>query len=340
MYRQNVDGQTRAAEALKWLLLIHQLPPKPAYLRVKIWRRLQGLGAVSVKGSVYVLPSNAETLEDFQWLLREIEEGGGEGAICEAHLVDGLSDAEVRGLFDAARDADYAEIAKELRALSSPERKPGLERGAEIKAQLARLRRRHAEIGAIDFFGATGRLTVEGLLTELERGLAAGPGDEQAKESEVKTISDELSGKLWVTRSGVHIDRIACAWLIRRFIDAEARFKFTSSKDYKAREGELRFDMFQGEFTHQGEKCSFEVLLDHLGLKDEALRAIAEIVHDVDLKDGKFGRKEAAGIALLINGVCASEKDDLVRIERGAVIFSDTYQSFRKKRGKEVGSRE
>src|SRR5712671_7627909 len=122
-----------AAVPAPWLLLVHQLPPKPAYLRVKVWRRLQGLGAVSVKNSVYVLPTSEQAREDFQWLLREIERGGGEGMVCEASLVGGLSDQEVRGLFDAARDADYAEIAKDLRGLAAemdrdvgalPERKP------------------------------------------------------------------------------------------------------------------------------------------------------------------------------------------------------------------------
>jgi hypothetical protein len=319
----------------KWLLLIHQLPPKPAYLRVKVWRRLQALGAISVKGSVYVLPAGEDALEDFQWLLREIVEGGGEGVICEANLVDGLSDQEVRALFDAARDADYAELAKELRALAaSSKRGAAAESKPEGKGQLARLRRRFAELSEIDFFGATGRLTVDGLLTELERELADPPGEAQAKEDEVKTIPEELTGKVWVTRAGVHVDRIACAWLIRRFIDAEAQFKFVSAKDYKVRPGELRFDMFQGEFTHEGDKCSFEVLLERLALKDKALRAIADMVHDIDLKDGKFGRSETAGIALLINGVCASQKDDLARIERGAAIFDDTFESLRKKRAR------
>jgi hypothetical protein len=319
----------------KWLLLIHQLPPKPAYLRVKVWRRLQALGAISVKGSVYVLPAGEDALEDFQWLLREIVEGGGEGVICEANLVDGLSDQEVRALFDAARDADYAELAKELRALAaSSKRGAAAESKPEGKGQLARLRRRFAELSEIDFFGATGGLTVDGLLTELERELADPPGEAQAKEDEVKTIPEELTGKVWVTRAGVHVDRIACAWLIRRFIDAEAQFKFVSAKDYKVRPGELRFDMFQGEFTHEGDKCSFEVLLERLALKDKALRAIADMVHDIDLKDGKFGRSETAGIALLINGVCASQKDDLARIERGAAIFDDTFESLRKKRAR------
>jgi hypothetical protein len=331
--RQRRDDRAALAQAARWLLLIHQLPPKPAYLRVKIWRRLQALGAISVKGAVYVLPERDDTLEDFQWLLREIEEGGGEGAICEASLVDGLSDQEVRALFDAARDEDYAEIAKELRALSaSIEGAPTAETKPDVKTQLARLRRRFTELNQIDFFDATGRLTIDGLLTEFEKRLADTTGGAAAEDSEVKTVPEELTGKVWVTRAGVHVDRIACAWLIRRFVDPEAQFKFVSAKDYKARPGELRFDMFQGEFTHEGDKCSFEVLLERLGLNDVALRAMGEIVHDIDLKDGKFAREETAGIALLINGVCASQKDDLARLERGAAIFADTYESFRKKR--------
>src|SRR5882757_7510709 len=162
MPRQIKPDNPPPAAAAPWLLLVHQLPPKPAYLRVKVWRRLQGLGAVSVKNSVYVLPTSDQAREDFQWLLREIEHGGGEGMVCEANLVDGLSDQEVRGLFDAARDADYGEIAKDLRGLAAemerdggaaPERKP------EVKGQLVRLRRRYSELSGIDFFSATGRMT-------------------------------------------------------------------------------------------------------------------------------------------------------------------------------------
>src|SRR6476660_200007 len=104
--------------AHSWLLLVHQLPAKPAYLRVKIWRRLQGIGAVAVKNAVHVLPMNEETQEDFEWLLREIQEGGGEAFVCEARLIDGLSDQEIRTLFDKARDADYGEIVKETRSLT------------------------------------------------------------------------------------------------------------------------------------------------------------------------------------------------------------------------------
>src|SRR5947209_9328236 len=97
---------TSAVLAHSWLLLIHQLPAKPAYFRVKIWRRLQGIGAVAVKNAVYALPAGDQAREDFQWLLAEIAEGGGEAVVCEARLIDGLTDQQVRALFDAARDAD------------------------------------------------------------------------------------------------------------------------------------------------------------------------------------------------------------------------------------------
>ena len=320
-----------------WLLLIPQLPPKPAYLRVKIWRRLQKLGAISVKNSVYVLPASDQALEDFQWLLREIEQDDGEGMICEANLVDGLSDQEVQALFDAARDADYGEIASNLRTITATvrrKRKALLKDVPELKSQLAKLRRRFSEVNAIDFFGANGRMIVEGLLSDIDTRLVDANASNQKEQLGQSKNSAELVGKTWVTRSGVHVDRIACAWLVRRFIDPEARFKFVLVKDYDAEPGELRFDMFKAEFTHVGDMCSFEVLLKRIGLNDPALRAIAEIVHDIDLKDGKFGREQAAGIAHVIAGICTSQKDDVARIERGSALFDDIYEYFRKKRGR------
>ena len=323
--------------AARWLLLIPQLPPKPAYLRVKIWRRLQRLGAISVKNSVYVLPAGDQALEDFQWLLREIEQGGGEGMVCEANLIDGLTDQEVQGLFDAARDADYDEIAGQLRSITTSmqrKRKAHAEQMPELKRQVAKLRRRLTEVNAIDFFGAKGRMIVEGLLSEIERRLIDSETSDQREQLAKGNDKPKLVGKTWVTRCGVHVDRIACAWLIRRFIDPEAGFKFVSAKDYQPEPDELRFDMFKGEFTHIGDMCSFEILLERVGLNDPALQAIGEIVHDIDLKDGKFGREQMAGIAHVIAGICTSQKDDLARIERGSALFDDTYEYFRKKRGR------
>ncbi len=316
----------------RWLLLIHQLPTKPAYFRVKIWRRLQRVGAVAVKSTVYALPANAETQEDFEWLLKEIVEGGGEAMVCEARLIDGLSDAQVRALFDAARDEDYETIAKEGRALATTLDADGApEKRAEVRAQLSRLRKRFAEIAAIDFFGANGREPAEGLLGGLEARVA-----EVMTEAPIRVSGSaitDLKGRSWVTRKGVHVDRIACAWLIRRFIDPEAVIRFAPGKGYVPKEGELRFDMFEGEFTHEGDRCSFEVLLARAGLSDPALQAIAEIVHDIDLKDSKFGREEAAGIAHLIAGIAMANQGDEQRTAQGAPVFDNLYRYFRTKRG-------
>jgi hypothetical protein len=318
--------------AYSWLLMIHQLPAKPAYLRVKIWRRLQDIGAVAVKNAVHALPMNEDTQEDFEWLLREIREGGGEAFLCEARLIDGLSDEEVRALFDRARDADYAEIAKEARSLAKSLRRKGAsDTAAELRGQVARLRKRLAEIAAIDFFGAIGRETAEELLSGLEAQLDK---DEPvtSKTKAEPNLAETLRNRTWVTREGVFADRIASAWLIRRFIDPEARFKFVSGKGYRPQEGELRFDMFEAEFTHEGDKCTFEVLLERAGLKDSPLRAIAEIIHDIDLKDDKFGRTEVPGIRTLIDGIRVSTNDDARRIERGSEAFNDLYEFFKKKR--------
>jgi hypothetical protein len=311
----------------RWLLLIHQLPAKPAYARVKIWRRLKGLGAVTVKNSVYALPANAETQEDFAWLVKEIAELGGEAFVCEAQLVDGLDDGEVQALFDAARDEDYAEVSATARELATRHS------GAERATQVARLRKQLDEIVAIDFFGADGREPAEGLVSGLEAGLQREEMDVSAPATSAPDAPGDLKGRVWVTRQGVQIDRIASAWLIRRFIDPAARFKFVPGTGYAAQPGELRFDMFEGEFTHRGDRCTFEVLLAEAKLDDPALGAIGEIIHDIDLKDGKYGREEAAGIRTLIAGIASKPNDDTQRLARGAVLLDDLYSSFAGKQG-------
>lgn len=317
----------------RWLLLIHQLPSKPAYFRVKVWRRLQGIGAVAVKSTVYALPANAETQEDFEWLLKEIVEGGGEAMVCEARLIDGLSDGQARALFDAARDEDYAEISKEARALASRLTTTGADdEGAECRSQAKRLRKRLADIATIDFFGATGRLSAESLVAEIERKLTEDTDMTTETPSASTQTAPNLKGHVWVTRKGVHVDRIACSWLILRFIDPNAVIRFVPGKGYEPRPGELRFDMFEGEITHEGDRCSFEVLLTRAGLSEPALQAIAEIVHDIDLKDGKFGREETTGIASLISGVCSANAQDDERIAQGGAVFDNLYQYFKSKR--------
>lgn len=298
----------------RWLVLLYQLPAQPAYLRTKIWRRLQAIGAVPVRSSAYVLPISDEAREDFHWLVAEIARGGGEAAVCEARLVDGLGDEEVETQFNAARDEAYAVIIDEAQALLAE---------AEVThGAINRLRRRFEAQVAIDFFAARRREPAEKLMLRLAdrvRGavVAAPEG------------MDDLIGRLWVTREHLFVDRLACAWAVRRFIDPDARFKFVPAQGYRPQPGEIRFDMFEGEIGHEGDRCSLEVLIARAGLDgDAALGAIAEIVHDIDLKDDKFGRPETAGILHLLKGVCAADRPDDQRIGRATAIFNDLYDSY------------
>ena len=284
----------------RWLLLIHQLPPKPDYFRVKIWRRLRGLGAVAIKNSVYALPFSPQAFEDFQWLRKEITAGGGEASVCRATFVDGLADPQIEALFRTARDAEYADLTRVA------------EQGNSM-AEIARLERRLRDITALDHFGAGGRKAAEAALAGLK----------------TRKTSRGTRGKLpmkqtWMTRPDVHVDRIASAWLIKRFIDPKARFAFGA-----AREGAVSFDMFEGDYTHEGDRCTFETLLQRFGLEqDVALRAIADMVHDVDMKDGKFGRDETPGFERLIAGIVKRNARDEARIERGSELLNDLYESI------------
>jgi hypothetical protein len=313
----------------RWLLLLHQLPPKPDYLRVKIWRRLQRIGAVAIKNSVYVLPRTDQTAEHFHWILREIEASGGEASVCEAAFVTGLSDGQIESLFRAAREADYAALSEEaeesLRGVTA-RRAPDATGRADVDAALARLRRRLQEIGAIDFFGAPGRQLAEAAIERLESRIR--PSRPKIKASTERGTGRRKAGRTWVTRGGVHVDRIASAWLIRRFIDPKARFRFVEEEAYQAKADEVRFDMFEAEYTHEGDRCTFETLMARFRLTQPGLQALAEMVHDIDLADAKFARAETAGFERLIDGITRAHAGDDERIAHGAALLDNFLQSF------------
>jgi hypothetical protein len=327
----------------RWLLLIHQIPPKPAYFRAKVGRRLQRLGAVPIKNAVYVLPSNEQTREDLQWVAREIAQEGGEATVCEANLVDGLSDEQVEALFQEAREADFTVIADEARELArEPLAKLKNERRRkELAVDLERRKRRVADVIAVDFFGAPGREAAESSITALEERLrqsakhhaaAAASSASTRIGAKTKAKPADYRGRTWVTRKNVHVDRIACAWLIRRFIDPEARVKLVPGQGYVAQKGEVTFDMFEADFTHVGDACSFETIIDRFDLRDPGLGSLAEIIHDIDVKDGKFARPEAPGIAALVAGIAVTHADDHHRFELGDRMFDALLELYRRKR--------
>lgn len=330
----------RQASDPRWLLLIHQIPPDPGYLRVKIGRRLGRLGAVAIKNSVYALPGGERAHEDFQWVRREILEGGGDATVCEARFVDGLADDQVEALFNVAREVEYQAIsqdARRLRASFSRRKRVDENLKAEVTGSLRRLRKRLAEVGTIDFFGASGAQTAHALLAEIDARLAASTGPARANSTPQSEPVSELRGRTWVTRKGVHVDRMASAWLVRRFVDAEAKFKFVIGRGYRPEPGEIRFDMFDAEFTHEGDRCTFEVLLHRIGADDPALGAVAEIVHEIDLRDAKYDRPETAGIERLIAGIAVVERADEARLTRSAPLFDALYEALRRKSSRREG---
>jgi hypothetical protein len=280
------------------------------------------MGAVALKNSVYVLPNREQASEDFRWLLREIEAEGGEATLCEASFIEGMTTAQLVAVFTAERDAEYGQIGAAAQQLASGWSSTGERDRASLEVELGRLRRQLEEIKAIDYFQAGGAQAADRALRTMESRLSR-PVQKASKGVE------QMQGQVWVTRKDVYIDRIASAWLIRRFIDPKARFKFTAAKSYHPAPGEVRFDMFDAEYTHEGDRCTFETLLQRAGLRDRVLRAIGEIVHDIDLKDAKFTREEAPGMEAIIRGLVRSHADDGARLARGAEVFDQLYASLR-----------
>jgi hypothetical protein len=298
----------------EWLLLLHQISPKPAYLRAKVLRRLNQLGALPIKNSAYLILQNEANLEDFQWLRGEIEQQGGAAWLFRTKAIAGLSDDSIREAFRELRRPDYEELIGTARALIT---------AGITESEWQKLRHRAEDLRRIDFFEAPGRDELEAIMDQIERTLRP-PTDPVARPRLAG-----LSGATWVTRRGVKVDRTASAWLIRRFIDPAARFVFVEPEKYTHSPGELRFDMYEGEFTHEGDACTFEVLLDASGRRsDPALAAIAEMIHDLDLRDTRYQRPETPGVAAMIDGIMKRHSDDVRRLEDSAALYDSLYASL------------
>lgn len=307
-------------------MLVHQLPTQPAYHRVKLWRHLQEAGAIALKNSVYALPASQAARTLFSDLVREIEAADGNGLVYDAELVGGMRDDQLRGLFNSARDTDYQAVTNELRELAQTWKRAKAPKADPVQA-LSRIAQRLTALGKIDFFGAPARGAAEALLAQLEHSHIT---KEPTANIKGKIGPADMIGKTWVTRQDIHVDRIACAWMIKRFVDPRGTLKFVPGKKYEPRPGEYRYDMTDGEFTHEGDNCSFETILSRAMITDPALKAIAEIIHDIDLRDGKFSHPETAGISHVISGICRTQGHDDARVSRGSELFDDIYEQFRR----------
>ena len=253
---------------------------------------------------------------------RELADEGCDVLLIDAEFIVGLTDAQLRDRFDAAREAEYGEWSTRARKLHDSQRRRTLESIAE---EVDKLQRDLSRIEARDSFGAPAREPAAALLVSLKQLTVA--TEIPASHHEEKDVP-ELRNQTWVTRQGIRVDRIASAWLVRRHIDPKATFRFVAEKNYSPASGEVRFDMFEAEFTHVGDRCTFEVLLEHAALKDSVLKRIGEIVHDIDLKDDRYDRPETVGVKQLIAGLIANTDRDEERLERGCQLFDDLYRAM------------
>ena len=339
---------TNPKSNLDWILLIHQLPPKPTNLRVRIWRKLQKLGAVAIKNSVYILPANEKAHEDFQWLKQEILAAGGEAAVFRAGSVEGATDEEIIAAFRKTRDEEFATISAEFDGLTGAIREQSRSKhlsAGRLTAHETELDKLHAELERIranDFFNAKGRAGAANAFERCQKALRAaqGPGEKVAL-SQVKGGTLDLAkyqARRWVTRRNLHIDRLASAWLIKQFVDKNPRFYFVVEGENI--EGAIPFDMFGAELTHHGEDCTFETMLKQFGLAESSgLREIAEIVHDIDLKDDKFHRLEAAGLNTIIDGLSKVLRDDRKLLQQTSLVFDGLYALLNKDAEKKTGAK-
>ena len=314
----------------RWLLFIHQLPSQPSKLRVTTWRRLQQIGAIPLKQAVYALPDTPDAREDFEWLKTEVKAAGGDATVFAADNVDAWSDDALVEEFRRARQETYEEVARDVaQALkrAGSVRRPKGTRAPALRRLLDIFRERLVAAEKIDFFGSAGRDRVLTLLRQLEDRMSGRRRPSGAAESDASGNTTSFQGRVWITRPRPGVDRMASAWLIRRFVDPQARFAFAADRA-SVPDGGVPFDMFGVEFTHQGEGCTFETLCAVFRLEEPALSRIAAIVHDLDLKDGKFGAPECITVGAMIDGLQLAYQDDTALLEQGMTLFDSLYRSF------------
>jgi hypothetical protein len=305
----------------KLVLLIVSLPPNPSSLRVRVWRRLRAIGAVALKRTVYLLPDTPDHYEHFQWLAQEIQRAGGEATLLRVEQIENMSASEVIGLFHEAREPEYQRLAARYRKLLQSLDRKAAATTPQVQAELAQLQRDYERLHELDFFEAPGGAEVGRLREVID--MRTRPSEEPRRRAKSAGELRELRGRQWVTRPRPHVDRIASAWLIKRFIDPEAIFVFASPREFPTEA--IPFDTPGAELSHVGDDCTFETLLKRAGLRDRRLTRLAQIVHEADLRDGKFPRDEARGIDLAIRGLLAANPDDQQVLRHGLTLFEGLY---------------
>ena len=319
---------------LKWLLFFYSVPSRPVSSRMKVWRRLSKAGAVQLKGSVYILPDNEEHHEFCQWLVSEVISLGGEGTFVRVNKVETLDNREIIEIFNAQMEKGYRNIGKSLedieQRINSIKKGTKAQDNKQLPESYNKLLNEFEDVRRLDFFSSRAGDVLSKRIKMISaevKGIFATETKSQKTVITHRRISD-YQRRTWVTRKRPFVDRMASAWLIKKFIDKDAEFRFIDEKDIKGLdERSASFDVQGGEFTHIGDNCTLEVIIKTFGLKDRAARKIAETVHELDIKDDKFRRPEAKGIEGILSGIRKTAKSDSDALEKGMAVFEMLYAS-------------
>jgi hypothetical protein len=325
---------------MKWLFLVHQVQTPNSRERVKAWRLTKKVGAILYRNSVYVLPYSKERLEDFQWLCQQIRDSKGEASVFVSEADSPEEDRQLKVLFEQTREKEFAALQNDalklLARLKRPHGQPPLTdvQTKRLRKEYVQLLVAYAESKRVDFFPGKASENVQHLLYQVAKQLESSQPQAATAVSLKRYSTRAFQNKLWRTREHIHIDRLCSAWLIKRFVDPKARFVFAPESAMPV--NAIPFDVFGEEFSHHGDDCTFETLLKAFQIKDKALESIAQIVHDIDIKDGKFGRAEATGIDAVVRALSDSLHDDHRTLEVGSLLLDALYDHFthNKKKGR------
>lgn len=318
-----------------WLFFLYKVPSRPVNKRMKIWRKLNKAGAIQFKGAAYVLPCTENHYEFFDWLVSEVSTLGGEAALIKTVHVENIKDDDLVKLFNEQRESEYQKPAKSVQNLAR--KVASIRKGSKmpdpgtLQVQLSKCLREYEEVHSLDFFASEAGVALHGKIEELRKTIESfAPENSLRKDTaiSVKNTTD-FQGKTWVTRPNPFVDRMAAAWLVKNFIDPGAVFSFVEeSKLSQIDKHMVSFDVRNGEFTHVGDLCTFEVLLKAFDLKDKKLKKIAEVVHDLDMKDDKYSSAEAKGLENILSGIRNSSNNDSETLEKGMAIFAMLYAAL------------
>ncbi|MDL1859629.1 chromate resistance protein [Betaproteobacteria bacterium PRO7] len=309
---------------LAWTLLILTLPSQPNAVRVRVWRALKAMGCAALRDGAYLLPADAPQANELAAVVADVEANGGSASLLDVRARDAAQEQSFRALFDRGEAyAQWRAAARELRdALRRLDE-------TEARRRLRALDESLASIARIDFFPGAAAAQAKDEADELRAAVDArfSPGEPRMRAGRAKRADPgKYRGRRWATRARPWVDRLACAWLIRRFVDPRAKFVWldASTKSPRTPRGAIGFDYDGATFSHVGERVTFEVMAAAFGLDDDpGLRRVGQIVHFLDV--GGIPVPEAAGVEAVLGGLRDAEPDDDKLVRAAAAVFDALY---------------